>query len=318
MMDTHLYLARSNERHDFIEALTSSSGSSIKNRQTSLMMRGSNSEAPLDPPIKTYTVLSDGSILAADVATSESSSKGLNDGRKITANLFLVEGLSEPTLLTQLQTLVPGLPDGFLEAHLCDNLAQIDMAIDENQVILAKWSRAAAQRKDVWLRERRLRTSKNPFDVDHVDPVTSRLDHERYDHATKPYRSYDPIYEFRGEPRVGGDSTPIATPILDDSLKRKALEGMEGDQDEEKTPGASTRAKPGTGTKAKQNMVMHAAHECISFYHGVLENKLICKLQRILAYYQADLRVILLTHVQAFWCLTPLGRVSSAKSATIF
>ncbi len=242
---------------------------------------GDTADPPRDSPINAYAVLSDGSILPVDVAIL--SSKALADGRKITASLFLAEGLSNPNLLTELRTLVPTLPDGFITAHLCNNLAQVDPAIDENQVILAKWSRAAAQSKDVWRREKRLRTSKTPFNVDNVDPVTSRMDHERYDHFSEPYRSYDPIYEFCKETCVSGDPDRTTTAIINDPPKGKAVEETQGDPEKDTTLRRVTRAKPATAAKAKvilQDMIMHAAHECMSFYHIVSEDKLMCKLPR--------------------------------------
>jgi hypothetical protein len=235
-------------------------------------MGSRNPDPPPDSPVETYTVFFNGSILTGDEV-----SKAVAAGHKITAELFLAEGLSEPTLLAGLRSLVPGLPDGFLTAHLCDNLAEIDTAIDETQITLAKWSRAAAQRKDVWVREKRLRTSKNPFNVDKVDPVITQLDHERYDHITEPYRSYDPIYEFCDEVRADGSPTRSTTTT-------KAVEGTEVGPEEHSTGGTFTRATAGTGTKAKvilQDMVMHVAHECMSLYHTVSDDKLICKLQRI-------------------------------------
>ncbi|KLU91870.1 hypothetical protein MAPG_10819 [Magnaporthiopsis poae ATCC 64411] len=244
------------------------------------MMGDDNRDPSPGSHIDAYAISSDGSILGVDVA-----SEALADSRNITANLFLAEGLPEPTLSTELQRLVPGLPDDFLEglpddllgAHLCNNLAQINSAIDENQVVLAKWSRAAVQKKEVWLREKRLRTSGNHFDVDDVDPVTSQLDHERYDHFTQPYRSYDPIYEFK-EPHADGNPTRTMTATSNGPFEGQPAERTEGGAEEERASGAATPAKPGTGTKAEINRVMHAAHECISFYHSVSDDKLICVL----------------------------------------
>jgi hypothetical protein len=165
--------------------------------------------------------------------------------------------------------LLPSLSDVFISAHLCDNLAQVDSTLDENHVVLAKWSRAAAQGSDVWRRERRLRTANSPFDVDDNDPAASLLNHERFDHITEPYRSYNPIYEIemdvplnrdivKGDSRITTTAAEEPCQTADVEGQRNALEGEEG----------LTVAELDWPRKIYiQDMVMHAAQECISFYY---------------------------------------------------
>jgi hypothetical protein len=86
----------------------------------------------------------------------------------------------------------------------------------------------------VWLRKKRFRTSKNPFIVDHVDPVSLRLDHEHYGHFTEPYRSYNSIYEFCDEWRVDRSPARTVTALVGGlSFRGEAPEGTEGGGDPE-------------------------------------------------------------------------------------
>ncbi|KAH6651316.1 hypothetical protein F5144DRAFT_589559 [Chaetomium tenue] len=227
-----------------------------------------------DPRIRIYKILADGSLQAIDEGTP-TSPNATDDVKSSADELYLVEGLSEHTI-TVLRGLIPSLPNAFVKAHLCDNLGQIDSALDEDHVFLAKWSRRAAQTKEVWAREKRLRTSKNPFNVDDVDPTVSRLDHDRYEHITEPYRFYNPISEydinvpFHQSIEEGGSRTTAAA--INEISPGCDIEGQHGPSDGEER---STAAQPGLRTKMYvQNMLMHAAHECISFYHVKLGNRI--------------------------------------------
>ncbi|KAH6853205.1 hypothetical protein B0I37DRAFT_409397 [Chaetomium sp. MPI-CAGE-AT-0009] len=211
---------------------------------------------------------------AIDEAASTSEDP-TNDGNSGADLLYVVEGLSEPTI-KELRKLLPSLPDAFISAHLCDSLAQIDSALDEDLPFFAKWSHVAAQRKEVWLREKKLRTSKSPFNVDDVDPAASRLDHDRYDHVTEPQRSYHPIYEFDIDvpiyikERLSQKATAV---IANKSCKGKDIEGQpEHDIIEEERP--CNRGPKSTTKMYVQDMLMHVAYESISFYHGNEGDKL--------------------------------------------
>jgi hypothetical protein len=230
-----------------------------------------------DSNIKRYTILADGSIQAIGEAAKATTNP--SDGSTSSDELlYLVEGLSKSTV-TELGKLLPSLSDAFISAHLCDNLAQVDSTLDENHVFLAKWSRAAAQGSDVWRREKRLRTANSPFNVDDNDPAASRLDHERFDHITEPYRSYNPIYEFemdaplnrdivKGDSRIKTTAAEEPCQTADVEAQRNALEGKEG----------PTVAEPEWPSKIYiQDMVMHAAQECISFYYGNSGDRMIGK-----------------------------------------
>lgn len=221
-----------------------------------------------DSQIKLQKVLADGSLQPIDERTPTSQKANTGDVKPNDDELYLVEDLSGPAI-TALRKLIPSLPDTFVKAHMCDNLGQIDSALDEDHLFLAKWSRRAAQPKEIWVREKRLRTSKNPFNVDDVDPSVSRLDHERYEHATEPYRLYNPISEFDIEEE---ESRTIET-----APNKICLENdIEGQHDPSDEGERSTAAQPALRTKGDvKNMLMHAAHECISFYHNRLEDRII-------------------------------------------
>lgn len=227
--------------------------------------------------IQTYAILTDGSIHGPDQKISASQDAPYN-GKPITALLYLVDGISESTS-AGLRKLVPSLPQAFISGHFSDNLGQIDNALDDTHVFLAKWSRAAAQAKEIWLREKRLRTFGTPFNVDEANPVASRLDHNCYDHITEPYRSYNPIYEFEIAvpfPRNTGEGNcRVTAPVIDESSKPKDVEGQQ------KVPEDEERAidtPPALRNKIYiQDMVMHAANECISLYHHNVGDRLIGK-----------------------------------------
>ncbi|KAK3299816.1 uncharacterized protein B0H64DRAFT_447737 [Chaetomium fimeti] len=229
----------------------------------------------LDCNIKVYKILANGSMQAVDKAVSLL--EGLeNDGKPGVGLLCLVEGLSESTI-TELRKLLPSLPDAFISAHLCDNLAQIDSALDDDHLFLAKWSRAAAQPKEAWLHEKKLRTSNSPFNVDDANPAASRLDHKRYDHITEPFRSYNPIREFDigvpYQPNIEGGHSRTTTSVLDESCREKDIEGQHNASQVDER---STVAEPALKTKiCVQDMFTHAAQECISFYHESLGDMLI-------------------------------------------
>lgn len=228
-----------------------------------------------DSQIRIYKILADGSLQAIDEGIS-TSPNATGEAKSSADEIYLVEGLSEQTI-TSLRRLIPSLPDPFVKAHLCDNLGQIDSALDEDHVFLAKWSRRAAQVKEVWAREKRLRTSKNPFNVDDVDPAVSRLDHDRYEHVTEPYRLYNPIAEFdidvpfyqsieEGEFRTTSAGVSEICPENDIEGQHYPSDGGE----------RSTAVPPGLRTKIYiQSMLMHAAHECISFYHDKFDDRMI-------------------------------------------
>lgn len=246
------------------------------------MENNANPNPATSPSIKveTYTIvtiLADGSTQAIDVA-APGLEHSADSGKETADLLYLVEGLSE-SIITRLRQLLPSLPDTFINAHLCDNLGQIDDTLDENHLFLAKWSRAAAQPKEVWLREKRLRTFETPFNVDEANPVASRLDHNRYDHVTEPYRSYNPIYEFEIAvpfPRNTGDGNcRVTASVVGKSSKQKDVEGQQNvPEDEER----AIDTPPALRNKIYiQDMVMHAANECISLYHHNVGDRLIGK-----------------------------------------
>ncbi|KAK4116003.1 hypothetical protein N656DRAFT_794352 [Canariomyces notabilis] len=162
------------------------------NRQTD-----SNPSLAFDA-VAVYRAFFDGSVHNFFEATENA----VDDGR---AHVYLVEGLS-PWQERKVRELIPGLPDEFFEWHLQDSLACINSDFQNDRVVLAKWSRAVSQRKEVWQREHKLRTLGSPYNLDDKNPVSSRFDHERYSHISEPYRSYDPTYAYSekiaAEPKV--------------------------------------------------------------------------------------------------------------------
>ncbi|KAK0742609.1 hypothetical protein B0T18DRAFT_167344 [Schizothecium vesticola] len=187
------------------------------------------------------------------------------------AYLHLAEGLPE-SARAGLRALVPGIPDTFFDAHLDNSLAQTDNSLDEKRaVILARWSRVAHQPKEIWLREQRLQT-KGPYNVNDADPVKSRLDHERYDHISDPYRGYVPLSEVRVLKRV---EHPVVPATRERHLTEKTFRANILQAVTDLEAATATAPEPAAAARTEtvmQDMVIHIANECISAYRGTSED----------------------------------------------
>ncbi|KAK5659720.1 hypothetical protein OQA88_931 [Cercophora sp. LCS_1] len=256
------------------------------------------SEAALDT-IKTYVVLQDGQICPEN-------SDPKAEPKQVVAYLHAVEGTS-PSIVSKVRESIPiTVPDYFFDFHRHENLSQITEELEDNKnIFLAKWTRKALQAKDVWLRENRLRYRKTPFNVDNANPVASQLDHERYDHVSEPYRSYNPLLEYEEKDQektkdadddrpttagsVGTSHAPVPTATGNEATKGPQGDVESRDDDLERAQRPSTAGTGDAGSEATslprksrtavappQKIMVHAANECISLHHELLNGKLHC------------------------------------------
>jgi hypothetical protein len=225
--------------------------------------------------ITRYTVRTDGTITeSTDTEPDAEQSPAI-------ADIHIVEGISAANILKARQ-LLPSLPVRFFDLHRCENLASIDTGADlqHHRLVLAKWSGEAAQHKEIWLREARLRSHKTPYNVNNSDPVESRLDHERYDHFSDPYRSYDPLFEFLSEEQTTTQGASTLVGGRETGPSQNTIRRAETDLERARNTRRAERPTD-TGNIATKNitkrMMLHASHECISAYHDSIDGRLVCK-----------------------------------------
>jgi hypothetical protein len=193
-------------------------------------------------------------LRVAGSQTNIETTQNLDEGR-----IYLIEGTCDSATKNHLKTLLPDMPDAFFEMHAVHTLSRIEDDIDDNRMLIAKWSRVANQAREVWIREKRLRDG-NPFNVNHHDPVAASLDHEILVHTSQPYRPYDPIFEYTSTRRQVGSEGVLEG-------KGRGHDAVTDDPEMQNRPRRRTTvAKPGI---QESRLIRHAVRDSISMYHGV-------------------------------------------------
>ncbi|KAK0631231.1 hypothetical protein B0T14DRAFT_596948 [Immersiella caudata] len=175
--------------------------------------------------------------------------------------VYLIEGTCDSATKKYLKTLLPDIPDTFFEMQAVHTLSRIEDEIDNTRMLITKWSRVANQVREVWIREKRLRDG-NPFNVNHHDPAASSLDHEKLVHTSRPYRPYDPIFEYTSMRETASEHEGNL------QRKRSGHDAVAADDPEmQKRPRRRTTVIEPSFQEFQ--FIRHTVRDSLCMYHGV-------------------------------------------------